>query len=80
VTNTIGATWIAGRACRELVSLSTPTADAAAVARPQAMATIRYPWERSSEAILVAIPLQPKARPAPSIVTDAGERRIARSR
>jgi len=28
---------------------------------------------------LVAIPLQPNARPAQTIVTDAGERRIARS-
>ena len=64
VTNTTGATWIAGRACRELISLSTPTAEAAAVARPQAAATARCPCERSSEASLVAMPLQPNARPA----------------
>jgi len=70
---------MAGRACSELVSLSTPTADAAAVASPQAAATTRCPAERSSEASLVAMPLHPNARPAPSIVTDAGERRTARS-
>jgi len=36
--------------------------------------------ERSSEASFVATPLQPNARPAQTIVTEAGERRITRSR
>jgi hypothetical protein len=38
VTNTTGATWIAGRDCRALISLSTPTPDAAAVDSAQARA------------------------------------------
>ena len=80
VTNTTGATWIAGRDCSALISLSTPTAEAAAVDSPQAVAVTRCPWARSSEASLVATPLQAKARPAPIIVTDAGDRPITRSR
>lgn len=47
--------------------------------RPHAAATTRCPCERSSEASLVAIPLHPNANPAHTIVTDAGERWIARS-
>ncbi len=39
VTNTTGATWIAGRDCRALISLSEATADAPAVESPQASAT-----------------------------------------
>lgn len=38
VTNTTGATWIAGRDCKALISLSTPTADAAAVDSPHSAA------------------------------------------
>jgi len=74
VTNTTGATWMAGRACRALISLSTPTPEAAAVDSAQAAATSRCPCERSSEASLVATPLHANASPAPTIVTAAGER------
>lgn len=35
IVNTTGATWIAGRPCSELISLSVATADAPAVSRPQ---------------------------------------------
>jgi len=38
VTNTTGATWIAGRSCKALISLSAPTPDAAAVDSPHAAA------------------------------------------
>jgi hypothetical protein len=79
VTNTTGATWIAGRACSALISLSTPTPEAAAVDSPQAAAASRCPWARSSEASLVATPLHAKASPAPTIVTTAGERPSKRS-
>ena len=48
--------------------------------RPHAAAATRCPPARSSDASLVATPLQPNARPAPIIVTAAGERPIARSR
>ena len=41
--------------------------------RPQATARPMCPWERSSEASLVATPLQAKPSPAPSMVTVAGE-------
>jgi len=44
------------------------------------MAAARCPPARSSEASLVASPLQPKASPAPIIVTDVGEWRTALSR
>ena len=74
VTNTTGATWIAGRDCNALISLSTPIPEATAVDRPHATATPVCPCERSSDASLVASPLQANARPAPIIVTDAGER------
>ncbi len=42
----------------------------------QAVATARWPWWRSSEASLVAIPLQANASPAPIIVTDGAGRRV----
>ena len=44
------------------------------------MATPKSPCERSSEASLVATPLQPNAKPAQTMVTEAGERRKVRSR
>jgi len=71
VTNTTGATWIAGRDCNALISLSEATAEAAAVESPQAAAASSSPPARSSEASLVATPLQAKPKPAPSIVTEA---------
>ena len=71
VTNTTGATWIAGRDCRALISLSTPTPDAAAVDRPHSAAATRWWLARSSEASFVATPLQPNAAPAQTIVTFA---------
>jgi hypothetical protein len=71
---------MAGRACRQLISLSTPTAEAAAVDRIHAPATGKW-WEAmSSDASLVATPLQPNARPAPIIVTSACWRPNMRSR
>jgi hypothetical protein len=71
---------MAGRACSALISLSTATPEAPAVESPQAAATSRCPWARSSEASLVATPLQAKASPAPTIVIAAGERCTMRSR
>src|SRR5690348_13960168 len=65
---------MAGRDCRALISLSTPTAEAAAVDSAHAAATPTCPWERSSAASLVATPLHANASPAPTIVTTAGER------
>ncbi|HEY5389237.1 MAG TPA: hypothetical protein VIJ83_01685, partial [Solirubrobacteraceae bacterium] len=62
MTNTTGATWIAGRSCSALISLSTPTPEAAAVESPHSAASPRCPRERSSEASFVAMPLQPPAR------------------
>ena len=58
------------------MTMTTATAEAAAVDRIQAAATTRCPEAMSSEASLVATPLQPNARPAPSIVTIALERGI----
>jgi len=75
VTNTTGATWIAGRICRALISLSAATAEAPAVERPQAAANRRLPCERSSEKSFVATPLQANPSPAPTIVKDAAGRR-----
>jgi hypothetical protein len=49
------------------------------VDRPQAAAVRRWWLARSSEASFVATPLQPNARPAPSIVTTARGRPSARS-
>jgi hypothetical protein len=80
VTNTTGATWIAGRDCSALISLSDPTAEAAAVDRPQTPAASRCPRERSSEASLVATPLHAKPRPAPTIVIAASGLPTIRSR
>ena len=74
MTNTTGATWMAGRDCSALISLSTPTIEAAAVDSPHRAAGSRWPLARSSEASLVATALQPKARPAPIIVVSACER------
>jgi len=68
VTNTTGATRMAGRDCSELISLSIPTPEAAAVESPQATAATSAPLKRSSEASFVATPLQPKASPAQMIV------------
>jgi len=45
VTNTTGATWMAGRDWSELISLRTATPEAAAVESPQAAATSRCPWD-----------------------------------
>jgi hypothetical protein len=58
-----------------LISLSAATAEAPAVDSAQAPASTRWPWERASEASLVATPLQAKPRPAPTIVSVAGGRR-----
>jgi len=58
VTNTTGATWIAGRICRALISLSAATAEAAAVERAHNSANAGRPTARSSEKSLVATPLQ----------------------
>ncbi len=78
VTNTTGATWIAGRDCRALISLSTPTPEATAVdSAPGGGDADRCPPERSSEASLVATPLQPKASPAQTIVSSARGRPIS---
>ena len=74
MTNTTGATWIAGRCCSELDSLSTPTAEAAAVDSPHSAAASRWRPDRSLAASLVASALQPKASPAPIIVSSAKER------
>ena len=80
VTNTTGATWIAGRDCSALISLKTPTPDAAAVESAHAAASPIRPWKRSFDASFVATPLHPNPRPAPSIVITAGERAMAWSR
>jgi len=68
VTKTTGATWIAGRACSALVSLSAPTTEAAAVESAHSRAGSRWPLRRSSSASFVAMPLQANPSPAPSIV------------
>ncbi len=75
MTNTTGATRIAGRICRALISLSAPTAEAAAVEIAHAAATQRCPWWRSSEASFVATPLHAKPSPAPIIVIEGAGRR-----
>jgi len=75
VTNTTGATWIAGRICRALISLSAATAEAPAVEMDHAAANKSAPRKRSSEASLVATPLQANPSPAPIIVSDAAGRR-----
>lgn len=49
------------------------------MASPQATATQTNPYPRLSEASFVATPLQPYAKPAPTIVTIAGGRRERRS-
>jgi len=69
VTKTTGATWIAGRDCRALISLSVPTPEAAAVLAAQITARPIEPTFRSSAASLVATPLQAKPQPAQNIVT-----------
>ncbi len=79
VTNTTGATWIAGRSCSALISLSVPTPEAAAVDSPQATAITQCPPCRSSEASFVATPLQPKASPAQTIVSSGRVRPNSRS-
>lgn len=63
-----------------LISLSAPTAEAAAVESAHAPAIIRRPCERPSEASLVATPLQAKPSPAPIIVSEAGGRRTRLTR
>jgi len=68
VTNTTGATWIAGRDCSALISDRTATPDAAAVDSAHAAAIPTCPPDRSSAASLVATPLHANARPAPIIV------------
>jgi len=79
VTNTTGATWIAGRSCSALISLSTPTPEAAAVDSAHSAARSTWPRARSSEASFVATPLQPPAMPAPTIVITAGGRESRRN-
>ena len=76
MTNTTGATWIAGRICRALISLRAPTAEAPAVEIAHAAATHRWPLCKSSEASLVATPLQANANPAPIITIEGAGRRV----
>lgn len=59
---------MAGRCWRLLISLSTPTTEAAAVDSAHSSAGSRWWLLRSSEASFVATALQPKARPAPTMV------------
>jgi len=71
VTNTTGATWIAGRDCRLLISLSVPTPEARAVLAAHSTAVSTAPVLKSLAASFVAIPLHAKPQPAQKIVSPA---------
>ena len=61
---TSGATWLAGRVCRAVFSLSTPTT-AAIPTRSAHSQALNQAWaERSSETSFVTKPLSAKATPA----------------
>ncbi len=68
MTNTTGATWIAGRACNALISLSAPSAEAIPVAAAHPAAIPIWPFSSASAASFVHTPLMPNANPPESIV------------
>lgn len=68
MTNTTGATWIAGRDCRALASLSVASAEAAPVASAHPSAIPMWLFSSESETSFVVTPLEPNASPAARIV------------
>ena len=56
--NIAGATWVAGRFCRALISLSSATPSEAIAVASQAAATSRVPAASSSVSSLLAIAVQ----------------------
>ncbi|GAC1437505.1 MAG: hypothetical protein NVSMB51_11670 [Solirubrobacteraceae bacterium] len=72
-TKTTGATWIAGRSWRALISLSRAIAEAIAEAAPQATALAQWPSAAASATNFVTTPPQANPAPAPSIVTLGNE-------
>ena len=79
-TKTTGATWIAGRPCSALVSLSTPTSAAAAAATAHAIAGPQWNVLDVVARELVVTPLHANARPAPTIIASGWWRPNAASR